>query len=213
MKTNEKKHLEARRKLLKGVAAGGGAIVAGKTLPDNWSRPMVDSVLLPAHAQMSLNSFTGNSNQAAVDTGSRVAQIMNNMVNEAQAKGHPLYDATEICIRSDGPGTVRVDAIINDYNYFGSMNASASGVPVGGGFVAMFVTPCDNDNRSSALETMGLINDAHAGKGMEIQVDVQVASTSGSAVGQFGIASGSFSVPFNLPPGDCTAPDCGLPVV
>jgi hypothetical protein len=42
---------ESRRKLLKSIAAGSGAIVAGKSLPESWSKPVVDSVMLPAHAQ------------------------------------------------------------------------------------------------------------------------------------------------------------------
>ena len=49
----EKKSNESRRKLLKSIAAGSGAIVAGKSLPENWSHPVVDSVMLPAHAQTS----------------------------------------------------------------------------------------------------------------------------------------------------------------
>jgi len=44
---------QSRRKLLKSIAAGSGAIVAGKSLPESWSRPVVDSVMLPAHAQTS----------------------------------------------------------------------------------------------------------------------------------------------------------------
>ena len=44
---------QSRRKLLKSIAAGSGAIVAGKNLPESWSRPVVDSVMLPAHAQTS----------------------------------------------------------------------------------------------------------------------------------------------------------------
>jgi hypothetical protein len=49
----DKKSIESRRKLLKSIAAGSGAIVAGKSLPESWSRPVVDSVVLPAHAQTS----------------------------------------------------------------------------------------------------------------------------------------------------------------
>jgi len=49
----DKKSIESRRKLLKSIAAGSGAIVAGKSLPDSWSRPVVDFVMLPAHAQTS----------------------------------------------------------------------------------------------------------------------------------------------------------------
>ena len=52
----DKKSSESRRKLLKSVAAGSGAIVAGKSLPESWSRPVVDSVMLPAHAQTSPSS-------------------------------------------------------------------------------------------------------------------------------------------------------------
>ena len=46
----DNKSSESRRKLLKSLAASSGAIVVGKSLPESWSRPIVDSVLLPAHA-------------------------------------------------------------------------------------------------------------------------------------------------------------------
>ena len=49
----DKKSSDSRRKLLKSIAAGSGAIVAGKSLPESWSKPVVDSVMLPAHAQTS----------------------------------------------------------------------------------------------------------------------------------------------------------------
>lgn len=49
----DKKSNENRRNLLKSIAAGSGVIVAGKSLPESWSRPVVDSVMLPAHAQTS----------------------------------------------------------------------------------------------------------------------------------------------------------------
>jgi len=44
---------QPRRKLLKSIIAGSGAILAGKSLPDSWAKPVVDSVMLPAHAQTS----------------------------------------------------------------------------------------------------------------------------------------------------------------
>lgn len=47
---SDKKHGDSRRKLLKSIAAGSGAVVAGKSLPESWSKPIVDSVMLPAHA-------------------------------------------------------------------------------------------------------------------------------------------------------------------
>ena len=54
MGMEDKKSSESRRKLLKSIAAGSGAIVAGKSLPESWTRPVVDSVMLPAHAQTSV---------------------------------------------------------------------------------------------------------------------------------------------------------------
>lgn len=39
-----------RRKLLGAIAAGGAV---ANLLPSKWSKPVVDSILLPAHAQMS----------------------------------------------------------------------------------------------------------------------------------------------------------------
>ena len=41
----------SRRNLLKALAAGGGVAVSVASLPKTWSRPQIDSVLLPAHAQ------------------------------------------------------------------------------------------------------------------------------------------------------------------
>ena len=65
----DKKSSEKRRKLLKSIAAGSGAIVAGKSLPESWSRPVVDSVMLPAHAQTSALSCSPDP-QTVVDDGS-----------------------------------------------------------------------------------------------------------------------------------------------
>jgi hypothetical protein len=56
----DKKSNESRRKLLKSIAAGSGAVIAGKSLPENWTRPVVDSVMLPAHAQTSCRDVTRN---------------------------------------------------------------------------------------------------------------------------------------------------------
>ena len=49
---------ENRRKLLKSIAAGSGAVIAGKSLPESWSKPVVDSVILPVHAQTSPSPCT-----------------------------------------------------------------------------------------------------------------------------------------------------------
>lgn len=44
---------KSRRNLLKTIMAGSGAVVAAKSLPESWTKPVVDSVILPSHAQTS----------------------------------------------------------------------------------------------------------------------------------------------------------------
>ena len=74
---------KSRRKLLKSIAAGSGAIVAGKSLPESWSRPVVDSVMLPAHAQTSfMPVFGGTSLIPMVDADD---SILDNLVPTAHA--------------------------------------------------------------------------------------------------------------------------------
>lgn len=41
----------SRRKLLKALAATSGAVVASQMLPGQWSKPLIESGVLPAHAQ------------------------------------------------------------------------------------------------------------------------------------------------------------------
>jgi len=90
----DKKSSESRRKLLKSIAAGSGAIVAGKSLPDTWSRPVVDSVMLPAHAQTSaLTYFTDNlmaeNNGQQHGESTLFARFSNHLIPEAHAQPRP----------------------------------------------------------------------------------------------------------------------------
>ncbi|MGA8262513.1 MAG: hypothetical protein WB783_20065 [Arenicellales bacterium] len=45
---------KARRNLAKTLAASGGVVVLGKTVPQSWFTPVVEDIVLPAHAQTSL---------------------------------------------------------------------------------------------------------------------------------------------------------------
>ena len=82
------KSSESRRKLLKSIAAGSGAIVAGKSLPESWSRPVVDSVMLPAHAQTSPTCtdtlVTGMRTSLDLRTGNVATFSINNLLGDDQ---------------------------------------------------------------------------------------------------------------------------------
>ncbi len=56
---SDKKSTDSRRKLLKSIAAGSGAVVAGKSLPESWSKPVINSIVLPAHAELTDGSDSG----------------------------------------------------------------------------------------------------------------------------------------------------------
>ena len=55
MKNNNeiKQQSSARRNILKSIALGGGVVATAASLPKEWTKPVLDQVLLPAHAQMS----------------------------------------------------------------------------------------------------------------------------------------------------------------
>ena len=44
------KETKDRRALLKGIVAGSAVVGGTKALPQEWSKPLTDSVLLPGHA-------------------------------------------------------------------------------------------------------------------------------------------------------------------
>jgi len=67
---------EKRRKLLKSIAAGSGAIVVGKNLPESWSKPVVNSVMLPAHAQTSDYSYSLQQALTSVPSESLFASLV-----------------------------------------------------------------------------------------------------------------------------------------
>ena len=51
--TKPDKRSQSRRKILRSLVAGGGAVTSSKMLPDAWTKPVVEAVLIPAHAQTS----------------------------------------------------------------------------------------------------------------------------------------------------------------
>lgn len=95
----------ARRRLLKSVVAGGGVLATGKLLPENWARPVVQSVVLPAHAQTSPGSFDGlfDTGELLVDaSGSRPGSILDMFISPAHAAAFGCNTVTRIQINVSG---------------------------------------------------------------------------------------------------------------
>lgn len=51
--TDLERHATTRRNMLKGITAGSGAVLASQALPEKWTKPIINSTMLPAHAQTS----------------------------------------------------------------------------------------------------------------------------------------------------------------
>jgi len=195
----------ARRKLLKGIAAGSGAVIAGQTLPENWSRPVVDSVMLPAHAQTSINAYTasGPITSGAVAPDSIYARGLDMLVQPATAA--PDYIIVEsICVGNNGDGTVKVDALISDDLDVAVFSAAA--VPVAGAPVALVKQGECVLVVQNLLD--GFVSKAHAGGPINSDdLEVQIDSVGDRALGTI-FSRGDTTTDLDLPAGNCTPPSC-----
>lgn len=164
--SDKNKTAENRRKLLKTVAAGGGAIIAGKTLPENWARPAVESVVLPAHARTSMGPFSGTM-MASLDSDSLLARAVDSLVPNAHADNPDYYDFSW-CITPDPGGTkATVDILVLHFD--GSDDVceaelcSAENVPVGVKTNLTCNPACSTDvDAGKWLDNLGLVKEAKA---------------------------------------------------
>jgi len=209
-----------RRKLLRSIAAGSGAVIAGRSLPDSWSRPVVDSVMLPAHAQTS-GAFTGTTRGLVQlqEDSTRLASLMNAFVNEARAGANFSTMDVSYCVVLNEAGTAGdVDIIMTFYDFNVRNNCTSnylfqlSSVPVGGAPVDLYsgtVQSGCNLNPASLemgagdlLARMGLVPDAHAGKG-GIPDHIQLTGANGTVTGVLYLFDGATIDIFTLGIGTC----------
>ncbi|GJL83898.1 MAG: hypothetical protein DHS20C01_35320 [marine bacterium B5-7] len=85
-----------RRELLKGLGAGGALLAGSKALPDSWKTPVVDAVVLPAHAQTTGDILAGVFSQpvTALDTPSNLLETGSRL--EYAYAGKPIEGNDEI---------------------------------------------------------------------------------------------------------------------
>jgi hypothetical protein len=138
---SDEKSNESRRKLLKSIAAGSGAIVAGNNLPESWSRPVVDGVMLPVHAQTS--PFQGsyhfqNIRQASLSTesDSMFASLVEATVPEANAQAAPPF-IDDYCVDVFNDGSWRAAIRVTQDGNLVAIWWTATDGTVGGPAVTM----------------------------------------------------------------------------
>jgi len=128
-----------RRKLLKALTLGGGAVTITK-LPTTWSKPVLESVMLPAHAQTS---------------GLCVLQVHISLKGTFEGgSSYQLFDSST-CYFSDGNAgpvefTTPYDLGPGTYYFDGSFGFSGSAT----GLVE--VTCCDQSEHVSESSSVGV---------------------------------------------------------
>jgi hypothetical protein len=121
-----------RRRLLKALAGAGGIVATGALLPERWTRPVVESIIVPAHAQATgvlAQSYAGSNvappgpAPASRGLGER---ILNTIIPAASANGNLV----SVCLQP-GAGTVDIqiyDCFLSPGGAFGSGLLNAGGV-------------------------------------------------------------------------------------
>lgn len=128
MTDNKTEKNTARRRLLKSVVAGGGVLATGKLLPENWARPVVQSVVLPVHAQTSPVSFDGlfDTGELLVDAGgSQPGSILDMFVSPAHAAHLTCNAVSRIQINVSG-GNANICFTTFSSNFPGSTSVNES---------------------------------------------------------------------------------------
>jgi len=96
-----------RRKLFKALIGTGAAVVAGRTLPEQWTRPVVEAVIVPAHAQATGVMFGGTGLSAAplgllADPRTRFARLMDTALDIVAPKALAVAPTSTVCAVQSG---------------------------------------------------------------------------------------------------------------
>ena len=90
---------DSRRSLLKKLAVGG---IAGAAMPAQWSRPVIDTVILPAHAQTSDTTIRGGGGGGGAPgpapADSLGEELLDFLTPAASAGGGGLEDVSAYCL-------------------------------------------------------------------------------------------------------------------
>ena len=143
---NEEPIAGGRRKAVRSILAGSS--ITAVAAAGNWSKPVLDAVILPAHAQTSAVSVTLAGNVSSSPTASYTAPKQNSVLDffvgsaYAQTSGLDLGGA---CLTMAVEGNqfsatlefvadpaITLDGTVSD----GSFSASGSGVTISGTFVS-----------------------------------------------------------------------------
>ncbi|MGA8259330.1 MAG: twin-arginine translocation signal domain-containing protein [Arenicellales bacterium] len=215
MSHKQPEEVRSRRNLLKSLAAGGGALVTAKSLPGSWVAPVVDSVVLPAHAATSAHLPSAGAAALVTtqnETGNRFARLMNEFYPAADAVPQQLF-IVYVCVHPSPDGKQADIEVYVGENVCSDTSAAivirfaATSVPVPS--TANLVTK-EGDICSAGIgdlmERLGIVKTAHADGVNTVTVDID--SVEDGAEGAVHLVELMLTYSFDIPPGDCAPPAC-----
>jgi len=113
--------LKSRRELLATIAAPTTVVTTGVVLPSKWMKPVVESVMLPAHAQTTSNTLVAGAGQSVASNESElsgealVEALRNKMFSPANALAVGCVEVLGRCITfkfSGGPSSFVTGSIL-----------------------------------------------------------------------------------------------------
>lgn len=147
--TSNKNCSDSRRRLLKTLFGAAAVTGTAAMLPQQWTRPLVEAVVLPVHAQASVLMFGGADLSPLVstgDTGSHMAQWMGKIVGTVVPVAQAAPSAVTICaILSGNLLTVTLQGSNNHGQHQGTLNTD--GTP---GTLPILVNLCAQSNSFDA---------------------------------------------------------------
>lgn len=166
---------QGRRRLLKILAATGGAFASSTVLPSRWTRPVIDSLMIPLHAQASplplvVGPFTAVSNQAGSLFDLLVAPV-HAATSRAVLVGNASVDLAWN-LNTSGY-SICVEADVDTPN--GIVNVLLSG---GGGRVGNQLDPYSGALPGGSLQ---IVNQMAGVTELSFNAQFQAASTNGTA--------------------------------
>ena len=110
MSDKDFKSPEERRKALKKILTGTGAVTIAANAPDKWTKPVIDSVILPSHAQTSAPLIFGRMNLSLALNGPN--DVLDTLVPSAHAG--PQLQLWNLCITFTNTNLTTYDAALWD---------------------------------------------------------------------------------------------------
>jgi len=131
---HNKEQSGSRRRLITGLATGG-VVTSSLLISGKWRKPLVESVILPAHAQTSqqaARNFVATGTFARNLAKNIGQQLLQQLIPDAVA-GTSTFDSSTFCASETGPGTGLFNILAEFHNSgFGAglvEKYSATGIP------------------------------------------------------------------------------------